>query len=94
LRAAWYRRCRVAEGGWGSAVKVHDTPSRQCPSSAPAPPQGAPGGPGQLGTPMKRPAHWAPSHGLGCSSQPPRKPQASKGSKADHLAACRPFHRV
>ena len=29
----------------------------QCPSSAPAPPQGAPGGSGQLGTPRERPAH-------------------------------------
>ena len=38
------------------------------PSSAPAPPQGAPGGSGQLGPPRKRPAHWAPSHCLGCSS--------------------------
>ena len=40
----------------------------QRPSSAPAPPQGAPGGSGQLGTPRKRPTHWAPSHCLGCSS--------------------------
>ena len=37
-------------------------------SSAPAPPQGAPDGSGQLGAPRKRPAHWAPSHCLGCSS--------------------------
>eukprot|EP00964_Phaeocystis_antarctica_P155758 scaffold125079_cov51-Phaeocystis_antarctica.AAC.3 len=44
------------------------------PSSLPAPPQGAPGGSGQLSTPRKRPAHWAPSHCLGCSSQPPPKP--------------------
>ena len=41
--------------------------------SAPAPPQDAPAGSGQLGTPRKRPTHWAPSHGLGCSSQPPPK---------------------
>ena len=39
-----------------------------CPSSAPVPPRNAPGGSGQLGTPRKCPAHWAPSHGLGCSS--------------------------
>ena len=45
----------------------------QCPSSAPAPPQGAPGGSGQLGTPSARPNHWAPRHSLGRSSQPPRK---------------------
>ena len=36
--------------------------------SAPAPPQDAPAGSGQLGTPRKRPTHWAPSHCLGCSS--------------------------
>ena len=39
----------------------------QCPSSAPAPPQGAPSGSGQLGTPRRRPSHWAPNHCLGCS---------------------------
>jgi FkbM family methyltransferase len=38
---------------------------RKCLSSAPAPPQGAPGGSGQLGNRRKRPAHWAPSHCLG-----------------------------
>ena len=54
----------------GSMVRVLPW---QRPSSAPAPPQGAPGGSGQLGTPRKRPAHWAPSHCLGCSSQPPPK---------------------
>ena len=49
----------------------------QCPSTAPMPPQGAPGGSGQLGTPSKRPAHWPPSHSLGCSSKPPAKPSLS-----------------
>ena len=48
-----------------SMVKVQ---SAQCPSSAPAPPQGAPGGSGRLGTPREGPTLWAPSHGLGCSS--------------------------
>ena len=33
-----------------------------CPSSPPAPPQGATGGSGQLGTSRRRPRHWAPSH--------------------------------
>ena len=47
-------------------------PPGQCPSSAPAPPQGAPGGPGRLDTPMgKRPRHRAPSHRLGCLSELP-----------------------
>ena len=46
----------------------------QGPSSAAAPPQGSPGGSGQLGAPRKRPAHRAPSHRLGCSSQPPPNP--------------------
>ena len=41
---------------------------RQCHSSAAAPPQGAPCGSGQLGTPKARPGHWAPRHRLGCSS--------------------------
>ena len=38
------------------------------PHLAPAPPQGAPGGPVQLGTPRVSPSHWAPSHRLRCSS--------------------------
>ena len=42
-----------------------------------SPPQGAPGGSEQLGTPRKRPAHWVPSHSLGCSSEPPPKPPIS-----------------
>ena len=50
--------------GQGSMVKV---PPWQCPSSAPVPPQGAPGGSGQLGTPRERSAHWEPSRCLGCS---------------------------
>ena len=54
----------------GSMVKV---PPWQCPMSAPVPPQGAPGGSRQLGTPRERPGHWPPSHRLGCSSQPPPK---------------------
>ena len=49
-------------------------PPWQCPSSAPAAPQRAPAGSGQLGTPRARPGHWAPSHGLGGSSEPPPKP--------------------
>ncbi len=49
----------------GSMVEV--TPW-QCPSSAPVPPHGAPGGSRRLGTPRKRPAHWALSHCLRCSS--------------------------
>ena len=49
----------------GSMVKV---PPWQHPSSAPVPPQSAPGGSWQLGTPGKQPTLWAPSHCLGCSS--------------------------
>ena len=51
--------------------------SGQRPSSAPVPPQGTPGGSGQLGTRRKRPAHRAPSRCLGCSSEPPPKPPVS-----------------
>ena len=41
-------------------------PPWRCRSSAPLPPQGAPSGPGQLGTSRKRkrPSHWVPSHRL------------------------------
>ena len=51
---------------------VKATP-RQRPGSAPAPPQGAPGGTRQLGTPRVRPSQWDPSHRLGGSSEPPPK---------------------
>ena len=57
----------------GSCGVVKVAP-RQRPSSAAVPPQGVPGGSGQLGTPRKRPAHWEPSHRLGCSRQPPPTP--------------------
>jgi hypothetical protein len=46
-------------------------------SSAPAPPQGAPGGSGWLDAPRERPAQWAPRRRLRCSSQPPPKPPIS-----------------
>ena len=57
-------------------------PPWQCPSSAPVPAQGTPGGSGQLSTPRARPSHWAPSpwvpsHRLGCSSEPPPAPPIS-----------------
>ena len=73
---------RFAGGGYArgraprhrSMVKV---PPWQRSSSAPVPPQGAPGGSVQLGTPRKRPAHWAPSHCLGCSREPSPKPPIS-----------------
>ena len=55
-------------------VKV---PPWQRRSSAPVPPQGAPDGSGQLGTPRKRPAHWALSHYLWCSSEPLPKSRIS-----------------
>ena len=45
-------------------------PSRCWP---PVPPQRAPGGSAQLGTPRARPSHWAFSHRLGGSSEPPPK---------------------
>ena len=49
--------------------------ARQGPSSAPATPQGVPGGSGRHGTPRERgPGLWAPSRGLRCSSQPPPEP--------------------
>jgi len=38
-----------------------------------APPRGAPGGSGQLGTPRTRPSHWNPSHWKPSSSAPPSK---------------------
>ena len=41
-----------------------DVQPGQCPSSAPAPSQVGPGGPGQLGAPRKWPCHWDPSQCL------------------------------
>ena len=60
------------------AVKPHgQSPAGLlCRSSAPVPPQGAPGGSGQLFTLTRRRSRWAPSHRLGCSSEPPPKPAA------------------
>ena len=62
----------VLEPASKSRVLMHDSmvkaPSWQRPSPTPVPPQGAPGGSGWLGAPRKRPARWAPSHCLGCSS--------------------------
>ena len=52
-------------------------PPWERPSAAQAPPQGAPHGSLQLGAPRERPAYWAPSHSLGCSSEPPPKPPVS-----------------
>ena len=43
-------------------------PPWRCPSSALAPPQGAPDGSGQRGTPRTRTSNWAPNHCLGGSS--------------------------
>ena len=59
---------------WACASAWSKCPRWQCPSLAPTSPQGAPVDSGQLGTPRKRPAYWAPSHCLGCSSEPPPKP--------------------
>eukprot|EP00964_Phaeocystis_antarctica_P088642 scaffold56431_cov66-Phaeocystis_antarctica.AAC.1 len=59
----------------GQSASLGSAPARLLrPNSAPVPLQGAPGGSGQRSTPRKRPAHWAPSHCLGCSSEPPPKP--------------------
>ena len=64
---------------WGAAAWSR-CPLGSAPSSAPAPPEGAPGGSGQLGTPRKRPAHWAPNHCL----RGRRSHCASKHSGASH----------
>ena len=59
----------------GQSASLGSAPARLLrPNSAPVPLQGAPGGSGQRSTPRARPAHWAPSHCLGCSSEPPSKP--------------------
>jgi hypothetical protein len=53
-----------------------ECPPWQCPSSAPAPPQGTPGGSGQPGTSREDAGPLRvgnSSHCLGCSSQPPKK---------------------
>ena len=53
-----------------------------CPSSPPVPPQGAPGGSGQLGTPRVRPSHQAP--------QPPPRGLKRAASKVADSAAVEP----
>ena len=55
-------------------------PPWQCPSSAPAHPQGAPGGSGQLGTPRAR-------------GRPTGRPATASGARASRLHS-RPFQRV
>ena len=53
---------------------VKDGRLGQCPSSPPAPPQGAPDSSGQLYIPRGGDrGHWAPHHCLECSSEPPPK---------------------
>ena len=64
---------------WGASAGSK-CPLGSAPSSAPAPPEGAPGGSGQLGTPRKRTAHWAPNHCL----RGRRSHCASKHSGASH----------
>eukprot|EP00964_Phaeocystis_antarctica_P041450 scaffold23688_cov51-Phaeocystis_antarctica.AAC.4 len=63
--------------GWGSTLKV---PPWQCPSSAPVPPQGAPGGSGQLSTSRER-----ATHSLG-AQPPPRVLELAASKAADFTA--------
>ena len=53
---------QVFGGAWRSMVKVQ---SGQCPSSAPVPPQGTPGGSGRLGTPRESQPSGHPATALG-----------------------------
>eukprot|EP00964_Phaeocystis_antarctica_P110352 scaffold74710_cov51-Phaeocystis_antarctica.AAC.1 len=65
-------------------------PLSQCPSSAPAPAQGAPGDSGQLGTPRNRPGHWPPSHCLGpCHGALRRARRAAHPAAGAQRAAAR-----
>ena len=48
----------------------------------------------QLGTSRERPAPWAPSHRLGCSSEPPSKAADSTASDPAGEAAQREFVEV
>ena len=77
------------KSGWDGVKAQSKCPLGQRPSSAPAPPQGAPGSSGQLGTRRKRPTHWALSHRLGCSSEPPPKLPIPPPS---HLTTIPPHH--
>jgi len=70
----WGYVSMFGEAGCGTATRAKVPPWQQRPGSAPAPPQGAPGGSGQLGTPRLRLAHRAPSRCLGCACRPPPKP--------------------
>ena len=63
------------EAGAARSPSYHPLGSERPPARPLVPPPGAPGGSGRRGTPRGRgPGHWAPSHWLGGSSEPPPKP--------------------
>ena len=79
---------------WAVRQRAHSAPppplgsARARPRSpVPAPPQGAPGSCGRRGAPRQQPAHWAPNHCLGCSSQPP--PKAAHFPAWDHSVSAK-----
>ena len=73
----WQRNLLASGGGTAdrtAACSDRRPPWAVPPSSAPAPPQGAPDGSGRRNTPRGRGrGHWAPRHCLGRSSEPPPK---------------------
>jgi WD40 repeat protein len=73
----WQRNLLASGGGTAdrtAACSDRRPPWAVPPSSAPAPPQGAPDGSGRRNTPRGRGrGHWAPRHCLGRSSEPPAK---------------------
>ena len=66
----------------------------QCPNSAPAPPQGTPGGSGRLGTLRGGGRLNGPTCSLGCSSQPPPESPMPPRYIADSTASDRAGRRA
>ena len=82
----------------GKRASARNMPSlRSAPARPPCLLRARLAAPGGLALPGKRPAHWAPCHGLGCSSPPPPRPPVTPAwtvyySRAARLLTYAPAH--